>query len=60
MNNSAKVEAYKSFYATGKELYGAGDILGARDAFLRAAELADDISTTATTNDVKIEYHKKN
>lgn len=58
MNNSAKVEAYKSFYATGKELYGAGDIMGARDAFLRAAELADDISTTASTNDVKIEYHK--
>ncbi|MGN0796418.1 MAG: ATP-binding protein [Christensenellales bacterium] len=58
MNNSAKVEAYKSFYETAKEMYAAGDIMGARDAFLRAAELADDISQTATTNDVKLEYHK--
>lgn len=58
MNNSAKVEAYKSFYQTAKDMYSQGDIMGARDAFLRAAELADDISQTATTNDVKLEYHK--
>ena len=58
MNNSAKVEAYKSFYQTAKDMYSQGDVMGARDAFLRAAELADDISQTATTNDVKLEYHK--
>ena len=58
MNNSAKVEAYKSFYQTAKDMYSQGDVMGARDAFLRAAELADNISQTATTNDVKLEYHK--
>ena len=40
MNNQPKIEAFKSFYQQGKDLFAAGDISGARDAFLKAAELA--------------------
>ncbi|NLZ25912.1 MAG: ATP-binding protein [Clostridiales bacterium] len=58
MNNAGKVEAYKSFYEQAKQLYAEGDIPGARMAFLRAAELANDISKSATTHDVKMEYYR--
>ena len=55
MNNQPKIEAFKSFYQQGKDLYNAGDIMGAREAFLKAAELANDISVNATTYDVRME-----
>ena len=58
MNNQPKIEAYKSFYQQAKDYYGAGDISAAREAFLKAAELANDISVHATSYDVKMEYHK--
>lgn len=58
MNNQPKIEAFKSFYQQGKDLYNAGDVMGAREAFLKAAELANDISVNATTYDVRMEYHK--
>lgn len=58
MNNQPKIEAYKSFYQQAKEYYNAGDISAARDAFLKAAEIANDISVHATSYDVKMEYHK--
>ncbi len=58
MNNQPKIEAYKSFYQQGKDYYAAGDITSAREAFLKAAELANDISVNATSYDVKMEYHK--
>jgi transitional endoplasmic reticulum ATPase len=58
MNNAPKMEAYKSFYRQGKDLYSTGDIMGARDAFIKAAEIANDISVNATSYDVKMEYHK--
>ncbi len=58
MNNQPKIEAYKSFYQQAKDYYNAGDISAARDAFLKAAELANDISVHATSYDVKMEYHK--
>ena len=58
MNNQPKIEAYKSFYRQGKDYYSAGDIFAAREAFLKAAELANDISVHAASYDVKMEYHK--
>ena len=58
MNNQPKIEAFKSFYNQGKDLYNSGDISSARDAFIKAAELANDISVNATSYDVRMEYHK--
>lgn len=58
MNNQPKIEAYKSFYQQAKDFYAAGDIPAAREAFLRAAELANQISVGAKSYDVKMEYHK--
>lgn len=58
MNNQPKIEAYKSFYQQAKDYYNAGDISAARDSFLKAAELANDISVHAASYDVKMEYHK--
>ena len=58
MNNKPTIEAYKSFYQQAKDFYAAGDIPAAREAFLRAAELANQISVGAKSYDVKMEYHK--
>lgn len=58
MNNKPLIEAYKSFYQQAKDFYAAGDIPAAREAFLRAAELANQISIGAKSYDVKMEYHK--
>lgn len=58
MNNQPSIEAYKSFYQQAKDFYAAGDIPAAREAFLRAAELANQISVGAKSYDVKMEYHK--
>lgn len=58
MNNQPKIEAFKSFYQQGKDLYNSGDIMPARDMFIKAAELANDISVNATSYEVRMEYHK--
>jgi len=58
MNNQPKIEAFKSFYQQGKDLYNAGDVVSARDSFIKAAELANDISVTSTSYEVRMEYHK--
>ena len=58
MNNAPKIEAFNSFYQQAKDLYAAGNISEAREMFLKAASLANDISVTATTYNVKMEYHK--
>lgn len=58
MNNQPTIEAYKSFYQQAKDFYAAGDIPAAREAFLRAAKLANQISVGAKSYDVKMEYHK--
>ena len=58
MNNQPKIEAFKSFYQQAKDLYNAGDMSAAREAFLKAAELANDISVGATSYEVRMEYHK--
>ena len=57
MNNQPMVEAYKSFYAQGREKLTAGDYTGAREAFLKAAELANKISVGSASYDVRMEYH---
>lgn len=58
MNNQPTIEAYKSFYQQAKDFYATGDIPAAREAFLRAAELANQISVGAKSYDVKMGYHK--
>ena len=58
MNNQPKIEAFKSFYQQGKDLYHAGDVMAARDLFLKAAALANEIAVESTSYDVRMEYHK--
>ena len=58
MNNAPRIEAFNSFYQQAKDLYAAGNMSDAREMFLKAASLANEISVTATTYDVKMEYHK--
>lgn len=58
MNNAPRIEAFNSFYQQAKDLYSAGNMSDAREMFLKAASLANEISVTATTYDVKMEYHK--
>ncbi len=57
MNNQPKIEAYRSFYEQGKELYNKGDIKSAREAFLKACELANDIAVNSTSVAVQTDYH---
>lgn len=57
MNNAPKVEAFNSFYQQAKELYAAGNISEAKEMFLKAASIANDISVNATSYNVRMEYH---
>lgn len=57
MNNQPLVEAYKSFYEQGREKLATGDYSGAREAFLKAAELSNKISISSTSYEVRMEYH---
>ena len=57
MNNTSKIEAYQSFYKQAKEYFAAGHITDAREAFIKAAEIANDISVTSTSYAVRMEYH---
>ena len=57
MNNQPKIEAFKSFYQQGKDLYNIGDIQGAREAFIKAAELSNDISLNSSSYEVKMDYY---
>lgn len=57
MNNQPLVEAYKSFSAQGREKLAAGNYSEAREAFLKAAELANKISVGSTSYEVRMEYH---
>ena len=58
MNNAPKIEAFNSFYQQAKSLHAGGHMTEAREMFLKAAEVANDISKTSTSYDVKMEYHK--
>ncbi len=57
MNNAPKVEAFNSFYSQAKEQYAAGNLSEAKALFLKAAELANDISVTSNAYDVRMNYH---
>lgn len=58
MNNAPKIEAYNSFYQQAKDLYAAGNLSEAREMFLKAAALANEISVSSTSYDVRMEYHQ--
>ena len=58
MNNALKVEAFNSFYRQAKDLYAAGNLSDAKEMFLKAASLANEISVGATSYDVRMEYHR--
>ena len=58
MNNAPKVEAFNSFYRQAKEAYAAGNLPEARELFLKAASLANEISVESTSYSVRMEYHK--
>ncbi len=57
MNNAPKIQAFNSFYSQAKEQYAAGNLADARELFLKAASVANDISVTSTAYDVRMEYH---
>lgn len=56
-NNSALIEAYKSYYATAKEEYNAGNMAEARELFLKTAEVANEISIKTDNMKIRMEYH---
>ncbi len=58
VNNAPKIEAFNSFYQQAKDMYATGNMNEARELFLKAASLANEISVSAQTYDVKMEYHK--
>ena len=57
INNSAKVEAFKSFYLQAKSLYSSGNKSDSKDLFLKAASLANEISLDSSSYQVRMEYH---
>ncbi len=56
MSTVMQVEAYKSFYEQGMSAYDCGDVLKARELLLKAAEMANEISTKSVSYQVKTEY----
>lgn len=57
MNNQAKIEAIKSFYEQGKEYYNKQNLIESKNAFIKAASLANEISIESSSYNVKMEYH---
>ena len=57
MNNAPKVEAFNSFYRQAKDAYAAENFSAARELFLKAASLANEISIESTSYSVRMEYH---
>lgn len=58
MDNGPRVQAFCSFAQQAKECYESGDKLKARELFLKAATVANEIATSSTSFNVQIEYHK--
>ena len=58
MDNGPRVQAFCSFAQQAKECYESGDKLKARELFLKAATVANDIATSSTSFNVQMEYHK--
>lgn len=57
MNNAAKIEAFKSYYKQAKEMYAANNFDTAKELFIKAASLANEISLESTSYDVRMDYH---
>ncbi|MDD7617035.1 MAG: ATP-binding protein [Candidatus Enterosoma sp.] len=57
MNSAAKIEAFKSYYRQAKEAYEVEDFSNARELFIKAASLANEISLETTSYDIRMEYH---
>ena len=58
MDNGPRVQAFCSFAQQAKECYESGDKLKARELFLKAATVANEIATSSTSFNVQMEYHK--
>lgn len=57
MNNSGKTDAFKSYFEQAKAAYNNGEFSEAKDLFLKAATLANEISLESTSYNVRMEYH---
>lgn len=57
MNNAAKIEAFKSYYKQAKEMYTANNFDTAKELFIKAASLANEISLESMSYDVRMDYH---
>lgn len=57
MNNAAKIEAFKSYYKQAKEMYAANNFDTAKELFIKAATLANEISLESISYDVRMDYH---
>ena len=57
MNNAGKTEAFRSFYEQAKTAYSNGDLQDAKDLFIKAATLANEISLESQSYNVRMEYH---
>lgn len=57
MNNAAKIEAFKSYYKQAKEMYAVNNFDTAKELFIKAASLANEISLESMSYDVRMDYH---
>lgn len=57
MNNSGKTEAFKSYFEQAKAAYNNEEFSEAKDLFIKAATLANEISLESTSYNVRMEYH---
>lgn len=57
MNNSGKTEAFKSYFEQAKAAYNNSEFSEAKDLFIKAATLANEISLESTSYNVRMEYH---
>ena len=56
-NNIGKVEAFKSYYDQAKRAYALGQKDNAKQLYLKAASVANEISISSSSYEVKMEYH---
>ena len=57
-NNSALIEAYKSYYNTAMEEFKAGHMSEAKELFLKTASVAYEISQKSTNTKMSMEYRE--
>lgn len=57
MNKMSKIEAFKSFYEQANTLYNGNKLSEARELFIKAASLANEISMESSSYNARMEYH---